>query len=54
MTLKKCSCTALHSKKVEQELDFVSEEIKSKKYIDSFNVRRKKARFALISNRAMT
>jgi hypothetical protein len=44
----------LHSKKVEQELDFVSEEIKSKKYIDSFNVKRKKARFALISNRAMT
>ena len=40
----------LHSKEVEQELDFVSEEIKSKKFLDSFNVRRKKARFALISN----
>lgn len=45
----------LASKEVQQEeLYFVSEEIKSKKYIDSFNVRRKKARFALISNRAMT
>ena len=41
----------LTSKEVQQEeLYFVSEEIKSKKYIDSFNVKRKKARFALISN----
>jgi hypothetical protein len=37
----------LLSKEVEQELDFVFEEVKSKKYTDSFSIRRKKARFAL-------